>query len=550
MKRSSRHIFSIFVLFILPLIALGQSDGLDQKIEVVKPYQPKLTDADKLQVSPKEEDVEFEKPELSYDNNKPFYLPVPVSKEELPGLRIKGQRLEPLYRTFIKAGAGNYSDLFGEAYYNSLRSKDKFFSAYVKHHSGKGPQDHSSFGEQKLKLSGSKLFDNTILSGKTGFHNRTIHYYGYDVDPEDIEADSIKQRYTNAFLSASFGNKNSDEQSLKYDVNTDLSYLFTKLDATEMNLSASGKVREKFQDNDVLIDGSYNFISYQFENIDNKRNIVKINASYIWKLDFGKAILGFRTATETDSLKKSKFHFYPVVKLEVPFANDNLKATAGLTGNLGVNTFSSFSNTNPFISVEQHDIRNTNEKLRFFGGISGNVFDRVSFSGQVSYLAVKDLPFFINHPLIPEEFVLVYDSTTANILQFQGEAAFSISDDLQISGKILYRNFELNAQDEPWHEPNLEYRLSGHYNVYKKIILSADIFGYGERKAPILENSELKVIKLDPVNDINFGVTYKFSRAVAVYVDFKNVLGKQYEYWNRYPVRGFNIAGGLKLNLF
>jgi hypothetical protein len=79
-----------------------------------------------------------------------------------------------------------------------------------------------------------------------------------------------------------------------------------------------------------------------------------------------------------------------------------------------------------------------------------------------------------------------------------------------------------------------------------KIRLRAALHGFGQRE--VLENGSAKT--LNAILDINTGIDYRFSKTFTAFFNFRNLLGTQYQYWNQYPVRGFHVTGGLKLNLF
>jgi outer membrane receptor protein involved in Fe transport len=49
--------------------------------------------------------------------------------------------------------------------------------------------------------------------------------------------------------------------------------------------------------------------------------------------------------------------------------------------------------------------------------------------------------------------------------------------------------------------------------------------------------------------DMNIGVNYTYSSMFGAFLRAQNIFNKEYNYWQNYPVRGFNFMLGLNVNL-
>jgi hypothetical protein len=96
---------------------------------------------------------------------------------------------------------------------------------------------------------------------------------------------------------------------------------------------------------------------------------------------------------------------------------------------------------------------------------------------------------------------------------------------------------------EAWHRPTYKVTANASYNLYQKFLFNLDIIAQGGMKAqqPITKN----VIKLDAAFDLNFKTEYLFSQSFSAFVQLNNIASSKYPLFLNYPVRGFQIVGGI-----
>lgn len=557
MNRSGININLLFLLLI-PALAAAQEDdkektSFSENLEYHFTFKPKPTDAIKMDIHPVNEKLEFNPPDITYTLES---APHPTTTEftEIPSVSLGSQKLNPIYPFYVKLGAGNYSQLFSELYFNSRRSKDINYSFYGKHYSGKGPVANSEFGEQVVSGDFTKLFKTNTLSLGGHFKNNIYHRYGYDHDSLTLPEEDVRIGYTRMGLNADFDNLRSDEGHIKYHFGIRGNLLNTYSKVQEVNFGASAEVTEMFNDNKIIITADYDYFHYASlpsseygTSLNYDRNIFKVDAHYRLTHELAIVTFGFKTATESDTAK-STFHFYPSLLVEANLHENEIIGFGGFGGNLDVNSLNSFSLENPFVK-EIISLRNTNNKFEIFGGAKGKLSNKFSFFGKVSYKNLEDLYLFVNDPALERQFDVIYDSSTTVLFEVNASILYETLKKLKLGLNIDYFKYNMASELYAWHRPSLKYSLLGIYNISDKIIVGAEIFGYDQRQARMIENGKVKAVELDGVLDLNASITYHFSPVFGAYVNFNNILGKSYEFWNHYPVQGFHILGGLKLNI-
>jgi len=74
-------------------------------------------------------------------------------------------------------------------------------------------------------------------------------------------------------------------------------------------------------------------------------------------------------------------------------------------------------------------------------------------------------------------------------------------------------------------------------------LLEADFIAQGGAKALDLEKKDL--VSLTPAADLNIKASYFASKQFSVFFNFNNVLSSKYQIYMNYPVRGFQVLGGV-----
>jgi outer membrane receptor protein involved in Fe transport len=119
-------------------------------------------------------------------------------------------------------------------------------------------------------------------------------------------------------------------------------------------------------------------------------------------------------------------------------------------------------------------------------------------------------------------------------------------ENLNLSTKVDLNSYGMDDKlQKPYERPAFEWMLTGNYNIDNKIVFGGDVFYVGGRYAADL--GEKNITSLKPFFDMNAHVSYSFEnvKGLKAFVELNNIFGNQYMIWNNYPVRGFQIVGGV-----
>jgi hypothetical protein len=529
----------------------------ENRVVVTTDIKPKLADAVKIPVKPLDERIPVKKIEMNYTTD--AYLMVsPVYKSKLKAVTIGAPKIPPLQHSFVKGAFGNYSNLFGEVFYNSKRDRTNMFSADLKHVSGTGPDKFgdmkvgkSGFSTNSIDLFGSHVFNAKYnLSGAIGFQRDANHFYA--VIPDSLKPKNISdyQRFNDFHARVNFENGGADTGKLRYNFGLGYYSFADYYKTAENDVTVMAKLDEPISTNHLVADASYDFMNYKTERSLN-RTLLKINLAYELKTGIFRAHLGFKTATESDS-PTNVFHFYPDIKVEADLIEKYLTVFGGITGGLDKTTFKSFACENPFI-VSDPSLKNVNDKFELYGGFKGSFSSNSSFLLSAALKNYRNMFFYLQDTIDRRKFVMVYDTGITTLINLHGELSWNFMEDLDLGTKIDFNSYTVSNLkygkttlpiQRPFERPAFTWMLTGNYNIDNKISFGTDVFFVSGREATDL--SEKQITKLKPFIDLNLHASYAFTNipGFKAFLEINNLFGNTYQVWNNYPVRGFQILGG------
>ena len=533
---------------------LNAQEKLVKEVQVVKPYEPTISDAYKITHLPKITDTVKTIPEIKYILQT---RPMNVGYEVTPikPAKMVGEPLSKLYNGYVKVGLGTKMLPMIEGYVNNKRSKEYSIGAYYKFLNSIGQatfdndeKEFAGFSDNNLRFFGKKFLKNSIIEGEMGLLSNTRYFYGYNTQVDTtIEKENIKQNFLNLNLNANYKSNYVDSTHLNYDFGFELGYTKDNFENNELGIGIVGDVNKIFTKEMVGVKVAIKHFSTN-EQLDSSNNtVVNINP---WLGIFGdkwrvKAGVNIYSDIRGDG---SKAYYYPAGHLEYDMANHYLIPYAGVDGKLEINNFQRISQDNPFL-VPGTSIMNTDQKIILYGGIRGNFNSTTYYNFKVSYSLIDNMPFYYNDLVstdsIGNQFGVVYDNI--KLTSYFGEISVSPSEKLNINVKANYRSYEMENEDEPWHKPAFDMSFTTRYNLRHKIILKGEILAIGKRYVKL--NDSGNIGELESAIDINMGAEYRYSRVLSGFIQLNNILSDGYYEWNYYPTYGFNILLGLTYSL-
>ncbi len=552
-----------FVVMVCSHHAFAQVKTYNEEITVVAPYDPIIPDAFKISQNPAIDDTSTRIPVMNY-NIMPRIAEVKPEIETLPAVKLVAEPLSKLYRNYLRAGAGNYSALYGELYMSSLRSKQYLASVHLKHQSAAG--EIKDYGPPKNSrneagINGSKYFGQHTLTGKAFYYRDVVHLYGFkpsEFKDTLIEEDDLKQRYFTAGGVVNFGSNYRSKDRLNHTSGLSYYHMAGLHKNAENNVKFTTTLDKRldlfnFGSDQVLgVTGGYNFLNQ-------RDSIGHINSGIFTIQPFIKAELneysfmaGFKLNVSSDSVTKG--HLYPVAEAKLELIPDALKLYAGISGGMERTSMQGVTEQNLFISSVM-PWNYVYDRFKIYGGFQSNISRSFNFNGSIASSTYENYPLFVvdTAAYLRNSFSLVYDNIST--VKLKGELEFVKSARLRLSVTGAYNHYKTNEQEYAWYKPAYEFEFSGRYDMQNKIVITAKatvngpVWALAPTEAVIIDGSEPEFTfepeKLKGWTDINLGAEYRFNKALSFWLNFNNLTNSKYYRWYNYRSYGINLLGGV-----
>jgi len=534
-----------------------------------------LRDANKITIWPQTKDSVVQMTTIQY-TTLPTPKAVTIEPEPIPAAKINvDEKLQHLYRGYIKAGYGTYNTTPVDFYYTDGRSKKGTFGAHYQLLRGDGvPLDDKDSISDRYSTNMAEVWGKYFLKkyeilGKFNWERNVTHWYGLDMK-NDYKGPSLSQLKLDQRMNTFGGG---------------LSFLTYQRDTGDFNFRGDVALRgtkdiynNKETNFDILLHGrtlidstlysmdvGVNYNNFNYFGPDLLGNGV-LDDSTFQKREWDNAVIKFvPTASTTWKGLRAKVgagiyiegrgsnpgHFYPLAEASYNMFDGVIVPYVGVRGSTEPTTYLSLYKENPFIQTFP-DLKNQNNKLDLYGGIGGSVSHAVSYSVGINYYEWANYHYFINDSItsVKDEyytygnvFTVIYDDLKATNLH--GEVAVYAGEKWKANIRGDYYKYTTGFETHAWHQPNIKFLATAQYNLKSKFIISTDIFYLGARWAksnvpvngvePIVrENIATYEYKLKGFVDANFKVEYRYNKRLSAWVQLNNAFGLRYQRWGGY----------------
>ena len=552
MKFRKRNII-LFLSLVFGLFGLNAQETIKKEVRVVKPYEPTLSEASKINLLPQLNDTVKLSPEYQYGISPKSFQPV-FEFRPLKPARMESESIPKLYHSFLKIGYGSYISPSGELHINNLRSKNTSGGAYIKHLSSYGKvklsndeKVFSGYGDTDILLYGKKLLKNSILKGEIGTNQDWIHFYGYNPSLDTtLSKDDIRQTYLDVYAGIQVKSSHLDSNHLNYEFFTGYHFFNDKFKNqqhevdffVDMNKSISGKV----------FGGklSVRYIGSEMTAISHPVTYIGIEPWFSQRSDVWALSLALNISFEIAEGNATP-HFYPKAEFKFNVVPKYLTSYVGVDGSLKSHSYREISSENPF-QIPGLNVESTDHKLNFFGGFHGSFSKRSAWNLRGSYSLIDNMYFFVNDTIngLGNQFNLEYDDMELGIIH--GEISTAVGPSTEFKIKANYYFYGLAREIYAWHKPTFDLTAGLSYNLRDKILIDLDAFYVGKRYAKSYDFG-VPSVSLDGFMDLNFKIEYRYTRILSAYLRLNNILCRRYEIWNQYPGQIFFIQAGFTYSL-
>jgi len=551
--------FSILFTFLMNLEAFTQTP-IKKEVEVVKPYEPVVSDANKINILPKINDTVTIKPTVQY-SIVPTMINTEYQVNPINAAKMLGMPLTNLYHSYVKLGFGNYTTPLAEVYVNSLRSKKYSAGLFFRHQSSSGKvtldndtKVDAGYSGTSGELFGKKFFKSSYLYGDATLSGNSVFRYGYNPKIDTIlQKGDIRQNFLLSKLNAGLRSTHSDSSKLSYHVNFGYNFFKDRVNHNENNVNVNGQFSKRYETKMLGLNASYDLLKPNalLDSTKNSNSLLMLNpwvglSTPEYKLKLGLNIC-FENQNGSFGLKiypDAEFQFIAVKDVIIPFL--------GLTGGVKNHSYRDIANENPFIRPNLN-VRNSYLKLNFYGGLKGSLGNKASYVVKFDYSSLDNQYFYVNDTssVLRNQFTVAY--TPVDIFTEHVELNYEVLDHLTLGLKTNFYQYNLITEQHAWHRPSFDMALSVRYNLRNKILVDIDILGLGKRYAKEFNagehNPPLLTKELPSVLDFNLGIEYRYTKILSLWLRLNNFTGSKYYVWDQYPSQRFNLMAGFTYSL-
>lgn len=540
------YIISFAGLMLAALAAWGQTDPLggkdtltleNERIEdVIESNKPSLNPPKPKPPTLTTEGIRYESKDFQIETD---YEPAPPDPKPL--------ELEPenayLYNNFVKAGIGRFTTPLLQLYLNNGEDPNVDYGLEFTHHSAHNDKvEFRQFRRDHGKISGSLQNESFKLYGLFGLYNTEYFNYGDTLNINDGNSDTTRMVYTRVNFDA--GLKSLEDPRLPYYY--DLGLGLKNYDGLRGNREFHFSLLPKggfFITQELSLDAvsEFTFISSRIGGAGQNRTFMGFAPQIVYESAGFQARAGFawnRFKKNVDSTAFSQLG----PKIEASFAlfPEELSIIAGVTSGMTNNHYYDMIHTNPYLT-DSVDIRPTLEKINVYGGLKGNVGQRLDYTAKVYYQRVENpLVYFV-----PEEgayFEALYDSLMTVFGVF-AEVNHDLTSDIRAGASLNLNRYNTSTLERNFHAPPLRLDVYGSYTWEEKLTVRARANFYSQTPVSLFENGDV----LSRGTFVNVSATgdYRVTERFSVYVALENLLSGTYERWHNYPERPIDISGGL-----
>jgi hypothetical protein len=499
-----------------------------------------------------------------------FRLPADRLNPSVKVLTIRAEEPTPLTGNFVKAGIGNYGTFYGRGYFHSTRNTDHSYGVDVKHISSiQGPVDgkNSRMSETSAHLMGELYRGTAAFGANLDLGHERYNFYGYEkaanggpvVTPESGD---IKQTF-NRFAIKAYAHNRAPEQQLTYDAGIGFRHWGDNFDASENDVRLNGKVGYSLGETSrITVAADASFISDKSvqtidigpgtREVSRSRTFVQATPAYEFinkNIAFSLgATVGYSSDTATSV---SKGVIYPAVRLGYTIEPEKFMVYAGLGGALQRVTRYDLTTENPWLNSNLN-VADTHRGPTVYAGFTSTPARGLEFNVKATYARDRNLYFYLNNPIDPTRFDLVYDQNATGVLNIHGELLYNAAEKFRLGTRLDYNKYALKNLPQPFHRPEFQGSVFGTYNVFDKLMLGVEGYFFSASYGiSYLPGSRAGVPRIpdfyratDPIIDLNLRADYRITPKISIFAMGNNLANRQYQRFYGYPVKGINVLGG------
>ena len=541
----------VSVMCIAPLLA--QQDTLQKRVEVVKPYDPSISDAYKINYLPVISDTAKITPRYDYKTRYYHYNTL-FSVKPISYAKMVGEPLKELYKSYIKVGMGNYTTPLVEASYHNLRSKNysygvsgRFLGSYGKVKLENNEKVSLGYNDSYLNIYGKRIWSDYVFGGKINYSHLSGNYYGYNTDIPLANVLPIEKQSGNSIGGSLFiKSTHVDSAHVNYRADLNYNYFGDKYNFGENNLNIKSSFDKFWQKERIGVDLGVKAIlpnaaldSGSTAEINFRPWISTFGDN--WSVKAGISVFYYNTP------RSSKTLFFPFGNIQYNLANNFLVPYITIDGGIKTYSYMDLLKENLYVTPGTF-VEPENHKLHLRGGFKGVFSQVLSYNFSASYSIIDNMHFFINdfaYNTNGSSFKVVYDDV--EMVNISGMVSITPSEKLSFDLLGNYYNYKVAIIDKPYNKPDWDVSFVTRYNMQDKILFGVDIVALSSRYA--FDKATSNSIVMDGAMNITLNAEYRYTKVLSFFTKLSNMTAQKYQMWNQYPSQRFGIMIGASYKL-
>lgn len=518
-------------------LAHGQNNGTTDQVIIMREYDAKVKDADKINLSPNIPEEEDRQPKLSYKVPERDYKDIPFEPNALKPLGMSSDKLERFNSSYVKLGFGSQLTPLAELMYNDNKSKKIKYGFFYDHLSQYGFHiKNQKYSDDKAGAYLKYVPGKVELSVGFQFHNLRTHFYG---SPDTVyDGAAIRQNLRDYDLNIGIKNSTKNKSNIDYAAALRGNYMQeTYGHGYEYFINGKAGATYTFKKYHSAFAGFQADISnYTSARQSLTRSLFLTNIGYGFNNDDWKA-----RAALTIAVDNSKVYALPDLYIEKRLYEHKLLVYAGWEIRFQKNSFKSLSETNNFVNS---DIELKNTRISdFYGGLKGTV-DGFSYNIRMAYRNISNMGLYYTDYFDQKRFYVSYDPS---VKVFNGllEVGYNHKDDFRILAALDINSYSLSNNTKAWYEPLVKANIKASYIFEKKIVVGVDLYAFSNYYGFLAPDN---IRNIHGTVDANLNLEYIFSKRVSFFGKLNNIAHQRYQTWANYQVYGINGLVGAKFS--
>lgn len=530
-------LFSLVTTLILLSIAVHAQDTTGKKVKITSSFKPVLKDAAKINFNAAPPTTDTSRPRLQYN--------IPIQNLNFafqPGtLRPLALQVDTgstwRNESYAKLGFGNLSTPFAQVGLSVGDGKRAGINLYGKHTSSRGNIQYQDYGSTAAELNGFFQSGNIEWDARLGAEQERTKKYGFEPKTLVFPEDSLKVKLTTWRGRISFHNINRTDLGISYAPELRVDAFNDGLSNSEsntyINIPVQKSLGEKFAVDLAL---TANLSRYKPEGkADVTNNYFYASPSLLYHTPQVSLQAGIRPGTSS-----GKARLFPNVMAEVASSDKRFSLQAGWVGYYRNSGFQYAAGINPWIWAPDSVYSSAIDER--YAGFKGSAGDHLTYSAKVAYNKVTNQPLFTNDTTAGGKSFLVINEPAMKVFNLGGELGYTVGETFSLISNIQFNHYETKVAEKAWGLLPIEFRTALRLQVLKDLYLNTDIYTFN---GPKFRKSDGGRGNLGSAMDLSAGLEFKIVKDIKLWAQFNNMLNKEYQRWNQYPVYGFNFLGGV-----